>query len=160
MPDSLLPWISSSTILPVIHLSCSLLNFPTSSPHSPRGSEDRALRPPRHLEMVSEDGKTRGGTNISYLDASSSCCCQWISELVNLPSYLLTYTYLLNYLLSCLLNYLVQPLTHIPTILFISLLTCFPCSSNNTIITIICQFYCFSVASTELFYPNLAAGCW
>ena len=115
MPDSLLPWISSSTILPVIHLSCSLLNFPTSSPHSPRGSEDRALRPPRHLEMVSED-------------ASSSCCCQWISELVNLLSYLLTLTY----------NHPIY------------LLTCSSCSPNNIIITMICQFYCFSIASTEL----------
>ena len=30
------------------------------------------------------------------------------------------------------------------------LLTCSSCSPNNTIITIICQFYCFSIASTEL----------
>ena len=139
MPDSLLPWISSSTILPVIHLSCSLLSFPTSSPHSPRGSEDRALRPPRHLEMVSEDGKTSGGTKISFLDASSSCCCQWISELVNLLSYLLTLTY----------NHPIY------------LLTCSSCSPNNTIITM----YLFVSLShlpsfVSLFYPNLAAGCW
>ena len=50
MPDSLLPRISSSTILPVILLSSSLLSFPTRCTDSPLGSDDLALRAPLHLE--------------------------------------------------------------------------------------------------------------
>ena len=50
MPDSLLPRISSSTILPVILLSSSLLSFPTRCTDSPLGSDDLALRGPLHLE--------------------------------------------------------------------------------------------------------------
>ena len=49
MPDSLLPKISSSTILPVILLSSSLLSFPTRCTDSPLGSDDLALRAPLHL---------------------------------------------------------------------------------------------------------------
>ena len=49
MPDSLLPRISSSTILPVILLSSSLLSFPTRCTDSPLGSDDLALRAPLHL---------------------------------------------------------------------------------------------------------------
>ena len=55
MPDSLLPRISSSTILPVILLYSSLLSFPSRCTDSPLGSDDLAL----HLgeELSSEQVK-------------------------------------------------------------------------------------------------------
>ena len=56
-------------------------------------------------------------------------------------------TYIPATLLTFLPSYL---LTFLPTYLLTYLCTCSPCSPNNTIITITCQFYCLAIASTDL----------
>ena len=105
-------------------------------------------------------------TKQSFLDAiasSSSYPCQWvisqwlvgdnfrfpIYSLLTLPTSLISF--LPAYLYSCHSTYIPTILlAYFLTYLLTYLCTCSPCSPNNTIITITCQFYCLAIASTDL----------